>query len=637
MLIICASLCEIFVAFQHIFGPAEMTKIVPARFSLFLLFFMHNYLHFIVTSSRLRFENTEYELYPEAKSWLEGRKTCSQLGGRLASVKTEEVQNFLVKNVIQAKEHVWIGGFVGKRWFWTDKQEIEWFFWAPGEPNNNGDKEDRLQLFYGYDGHLFNYTWNDNDGSKKCELGVKSKFICRYDKTNCKNATVCHNSKTNHPCIESGSWCYILEGQIAGPNHKRNDQCTERGWTWDASRMYCQKNNGILAKIEDLPTMEKIRSRIQSDKSRYEGNYWIGGMWDRDAQRIWKWVGGGNVSYTNWKSGEPKENSDLKMVCMEMWTRRIDNISEWNDENCQNTYPYICQFDITTYTSPSTGSIDSIVTTPSTSTTGMVPTLLATMPFNATTSTFESKSIDISNPKTAMTPDIRPLEKIAESTSLPTDVVSFGTPASESVMAFKHTTTVRREDVSHPITKGAATVTRSDPFISDMNKTPDFAGLLSNNPSKNTRVSSAPPYKTVAVSQTSTRLPHPTEQETDAEQANLPNKSLQSTTLSSAQTSKLLPEERNTKVPRLQLSEEFTSVAPSNQNGRYKHRSDNGTVPKEVPDWVIAVSTVASAAVACGSCLLLGALYKRKRKKKKIKPDENENKQEASKSWILSI
>ena len=90
------------------------------------------------------------------------RRTCSSNGGNLASItsaeENEEVTRIANGNV------VWIGGIRkgsgngpgANHWYWSDGRPWTYTNWHPGEPNNYGGVENRVQLGLGAA-----RTWND--------------------------------------------------------------------------------------------------------------------------------------------------------------------------------------------------------------------------------------------------------------------------------------------------------------------------------------------------------------------------------------------------------------------------------------------------------------------------------------------
>ena len=87
--------------------------------------------------------------------WSDARRTCQNLGGDLAIIRTAEENNFifgLVKKQITSTEMgVWLG-FTRKsdnKFYWIDDTPLmgNYSAWGGGEPNNLGNNEDCGNMF----------------------------------------------------------------------------------------------------------------------------------------------------------------------------------------------------------------------------------------------------------------------------------------------------------------------------------------------------------------------------------------------------------------------------------------------------------------------------------------------------------
>ena len=102
-----------------------------------------------------------YELAPEELSWNEHNDRAIAMGGHLVSITSAE-ENELVARIAGGRT-VWIGGMRkgsgngtgADYWCWCDGQPWIYANWAPGEPNNYGGNENRIQL------HGTSKLWND--------------------------------------------------------------------------------------------------------------------------------------------------------------------------------------------------------------------------------------------------------------------------------------------------------------------------------------------------------------------------------------------------------------------------------------------------------------------------------------------
>ena len=114
-----------------------------------------------VNAAQLHPADGHYKLAPEELFWNEHNDRALAMGGHLVSITSAE-ENELVARIAGGRT-VWIGGMRkgsgngpgAEHWCWCDGQPWIYANWAPGEPNNHGGNENRIQL-YGQ-----NKLWND--------------------------------------------------------------------------------------------------------------------------------------------------------------------------------------------------------------------------------------------------------------------------------------------------------------------------------------------------------------------------------------------------------------------------------------------------------------------------------------------
>ncbi|XP_062614104.1 collectin-11-like [Saccostrea cucullata] len=121
-----------------------------------------------------------YVLLPISTNWDYAQVLCSDIGGSLAEIETEEEftsLNYTLRVVKKLKADLWIGGTDKDRegvWKWASSNTpIKLTFWRLGEPNNSQNNEHCLEM------QLHNgYLWND----KNC--GSDLRFLCEILQNN---------------------------------------------------------------------------------------------------------------------------------------------------------------------------------------------------------------------------------------------------------------------------------------------------------------------------------------------------------------------------------------------------------------------------------------------------------------------
>ena len=105
----------------------------------------------------------------QAKSWSEAENFCEIEQGHLASVTSEEVNDYMLRSVGQRK--VWIGANDRTKegsWEWTDSSSFQFEDWSPGQPSKQRS-ENCVEL---YNTNEHQQGWNDLD----CEAPLN--FVC---------------------------------------------------------------------------------------------------------------------------------------------------------------------------------------------------------------------------------------------------------------------------------------------------------------------------------------------------------------------------------------------------------------------------------------------------------------------------
>ena len=90
-------------------------------------------------------------------------------------------------------------------------------------------------------------------------------------------------------------------------------------------------------KIEDATENAWVSSTA---RSILPGGWWIGLSQDGSD---WDWTDGSTAAYTNWRSGQPDDGSDIFVDedCVEINAWSTD---EWNDQRCHRDRPFVCEW-----------------------------------------------------------------------------------------------------------------------------------------------------------------------------------------------------------------------------------------------------------------------------------------------------
>ena len=112
-------------------------------------------------------------------SWLAAEAYCESLGGHLATISSQEENDFLYQLIIEAGYTSAYFGLTDRNrdgmWTWVTGEPVVYTNWHMGEPNSMD--EDCGMFYYQFaDG-----TWNDGDFGMGRTLAGGTAFICEWD------------------------------------------------------------------------------------------------------------------------------------------------------------------------------------------------------------------------------------------------------------------------------------------------------------------------------------------------------------------------------------------------------------------------------------------------------------------------
>ncbi len=134
---------------------------------------------------KAEFEGHVYQVFDDSMTWEEANSLCAEKGGYLATITSEEEQNFLM-NLLQShtKNFYWIGGTDSEKegtWKWITGEEWTYENWLSGQPDNHSDTDNRSEDYLALE--RLKKGWNDlqnagdSSGSSKITNGG---YICEW-------------------------------------------------------------------------------------------------------------------------------------------------------------------------------------------------------------------------------------------------------------------------------------------------------------------------------------------------------------------------------------------------------------------------------------------------------------------------
>lgn len=161
---------------------------------------------YTIPDDAVEYNGHMYRLFTiSIESWRAAEEYCESLGGHLATLTSQEENDF-VYNYIRSLDvySAYFGlsdDFEEGNWQWVNGETSTYRNWASGEPNSESSHEDYAMFYYKYTSG----KWND--GSFGSSVNDAQTFICEWDYSD--------NSNPNHAVCLATLEC-IDEGHYTG-------------------------------------------------------------------------------------------------------------------------------------------------------------------------------------------------------------------------------------------------------------------------------------------------------------------------------------------------------------------------------------------------------------------------------------
>ena len=182
------------------------------------------------------FRSKRFAFYSEQLTWHAARKKCAEMGGRLAEVRSEEENEFLVKMLMgKVPDGFWLGAtdeVQEGRWLWSDGSPVTYVNWDADQPNNFGDGgEHYLMLLITI--HTGKWWDQPNVSGRGLSDGWKAGYVCEWDASPSDTGTTNLAKNVNSvPNDKGGGWVSLFNGRDL------------TGWAGDIGIMTVE--NGVL-------------------------------------------------------------------------------------------------------------------------------------------------------------------------------------------------------------------------------------------------------------------------------------------------------------------------------------------------------------------------------------------------------
>ncbi|KAJ8036335.1 Macrophage mannose receptor 1 [Holothuria leucospilota] len=256
------------------------------------------------------------------KTWYEARSECQEGGGDLALSKTQDVNQYLLSQIVSFDGYYWFGLHD-----LSDEGDFEWVDgtklidtgftrWDLRQPDNYGEAGEDCVVMW------TSGLWNDwpctNKGGLMCDQDAV--YDVSYPEV----------TPTLPPVYRCpNGWqtfrdnCYLIQSNVGN---------------WQEARDQCRSMGADLASIDNSAENDYLAALVtQSGITGPLTHVWIG-LNDLRVSLYFEWSDGSDVVFTYWNDNEPNNFLGANEDCVEMVGG-----GAWNDERCISRNPSICE------------------------------------------------------------------------------------------------------------------------------------------------------------------------------------------------------------------------------------------------------------------------------------------------------
>ncbi|XP_033624558.1 macrophage mannose receptor 1-like [Asterias rubens] len=271
-------------------------------------------------SGSIKFDNWCYTFYGEQetdrKTWEDAREACEATSGyRMAVLHSAPLQAFLTTKLKGLDYRMWIGLSdltINSQFVWIDGTAVDFTNWGPGEPNEAGDGEDCVEMYYD---STSAGEWNDVSCSKVNGYVCQS-YIDPFLPPQLTPINPCPAGYSNY-----GNGCFKV---LPTP------------MTFSDANAQCKRDDNVfLASIMDPYEQAYVETLLHDNGGT---PVWIG-MVDDKVEGMYQWVDGWPIWFTHWGRSEPSRGAGEGCVAMEP-------SGNWNDTRCSDVYYGVCKYSL---------------------------------------------------------------------------------------------------------------------------------------------------------------------------------------------------------------------------------------------------------------------------------------------------
>uniref|UniRef100_A0A8C7HF52 Mannose receptor C-type 2 n=1 Tax=Oncorhynchus kisutch TaxID=8019 RepID=A0A8C7HF52_ONCKI len=237
------------------------------------------------------FQEAEYKFFDHRSTWDQAQRICSWSGASLASIHSSAEEVFLANTLHKMTkvegDHWWVGLHTYEndgRFHWSDHSVLNYVSWALGRPHPLSRDRKCVHM------SVSKAEWAD----QKCHSDLP--YVCK--RVNVTGTIPPTPSTPLPPMGCPNGWSPFLHKCYKVFGHEENQKAI-----WSGARLMCEFQGGALVVVPNHVEQAFLTTLL----SNVSFDLWLG--LTSDSKGHFQWARPGLLSYTNWASGEPLDNS----------------------------------------------------------------------------------------------------------------------------------------------------------------------------------------------------------------------------------------------------------------------------------------------------------------------------------------
>jgi len=267
-----------------------------------------------------------YRFSNETVTWNQARAGCVAMGGILATVNSQQMNDFVTSAAAGMQHSMWIGMHclrLNNYFEWISGEPVLFTNWNRREPNAFSADENCVEIYY------WNGLWNDNPCGGTGGWSVHG-YVCEHEKEEIPDRATPPPDSTCPMGWMGYRWkCYTVVGTLR--------------YSWPMGKSSCEGLGGTLVRIEDGSEQAFLSSTFGLELT---DRYWTD-LSEQNGQFVYS--NGDRPSFVHWGTNQPASVTGGGCVALNMAEHGL-----WSNLVCTttNSIRTICEIPRTGQTRP---------------------------------------------------------------------------------------------------------------------------------------------------------------------------------------------------------------------------------------------------------------------------------------------